>query len=114
MARKTGFEREEKMAVSVQAVAGAIRATKTAEVSSRYTHAGAKHVRSAGVYTFKNYKDEIVLDYWTGGYQHHADRKDEQLADVITTLSRKGYAVIANPVISYGVEQIQLVVVEAN
>jgi len=99
--------------VSVQAVAGAIRATKTVSVSSRYTHAGARSVRSCGVYTQTNYKGEVILDYWTGGYAHNQERKDIELADVITTLARKGYAVIPTPKMSYGVEGIELIVVAA-
>jgi hypothetical protein len=80
------------MAVSVQAVAGAIRATEGVLKSHRFTGSG-RGIRSVGVYVQKNSDKEIVLDYWTAGYNHQAERADQALADVITTLARKGYAV---------------------
>jgi hypothetical protein len=80
--------------VTVQAVAAAIRTTDGVTVSKRYTHKGSRNIRSCGVYTEKRFNGEIELDYWTSGYQHHADRKQAELNAVIATLTEKGFAVI--------------------
>jgi hypothetical protein len=82
--------------VTVQAVAGAIRATDGILKSHKFTKSG-KGIRSVGVYVEKNSYGEIVLDYWTAGYNHQALKADQALANVITTLARKGFAV--NPTI---------------
>lgn len=100
------------MAVSVQAVAGAIRATEGIQKSHRYTGSG-RGIRSCGVYVQKNADNEIVLDYWTGGYNHQAERADQALANVITTLARKGYAVQPTVKKSYYGDFVSLVVVAA-
>jgi len=87
--------------VSVQAVAGAIRATDGVTKSARYTHKGSRSIRSCGVYVTKNFNNEIVIDYWTGGYKHQAERASSDLSKVIDTLTAKGYAVVANEVRGY-------------
>lgn len=98
------------MAVSVQAVAGAIRATEGIQKSHQYKSSG-RGIRSCGVYVQKNADNEIVLDYWTAGYKHQADRADEALANVITTLSRKGYAVQPTIKKSWLGDSVELIVV---
>lgn len=91
------------MKVSVQAVAGAIRATKGVTVSKRYTHAGARSVRSAGAYAeqsgfydaeTKTMREAIKIGYWTSGYKHHADRAETELASVFETLKARGIEVV--------------------
>lgn len=80
--------------VTVQAVAGAIRATEGVTVSHRYTHKGSRAVRSTGVYTQQLGDGRIELSYWTAGYDHHVKRAAEQLPKVIETLKAKGFDVI--------------------
>lgn len=98
--------------VSVQAVAGAIRATDKIQKSHKYTKAGSG-LRSCGVYVEKNCDGEIVLDYWTAGYKHQEARADQSLADVITTLSKKGFAVEPTIKKSWLGKHLELIVVVA-
>lgn len=80
------------MSVSVQAVAGAIRATKGITRSAKYP-SSSRSVRSAGVYTYKNYAGEIGLDFWTNGRASLYTPKDD-LAKVVATLESRGFKVI--------------------
>lgn len=79
--------------VTVQAVAAAIRVTKGVSRSHLYP-SSSRNIRSTGVYTQKNRNGQIVLDYWTGGYKHHAERMDTELAAVTETLQAKGFKVV--------------------
>ena len=87
--------------VTVQAVAGAIRATKGVTKSHKYK-SSSRSVRSCGVYATKRFNGEIELDYWTSGYKHHADRSVGELALVIATLESKGFEVIEKLENSWG------------
>jgi len=87
--------------VSVQAVAGAIRATEGVTKSRQYK-SGSRNIRSCGVYVTKRYNGEIELDYWTSGYKHHADRALSELQLVIATLESKGFEVIEKLENSWG------------
>lgn len=100
-------------AVSTQAVAGAIRATKGITISHRYTGKGSRSVRSAGVYTQQLSDGRIKLDYWTSGYKHHQERVAIELPLVIETLKAKGFDVIEEVESSYMFTTKCLVVVAA-
>lgn len=80
------------MAVSVQAVAGAIRATKGIKVSHKYSTGRA--VRSTGVYVEKSY-GTIVIGFWVGDWAKlYAEQSVKDLAAAIETLRAKGMNVI--------------------
>ncbi len=99
--------------VTVQAVAGAIRATEGVLVSHRYTHKGSRSIRSTGVYAEKLSDGRIKLGYNTAGYDHHAKRAVIQLPLVIETLKAKGFDVVEQIQSSYLFETKCLVVVAA-
>lgn len=80
--------------VTVQAVAGAIRATEGVNVSRQFNHKGSRSVRSTGIYTKKRADGRIELDYWTSNYEHHKKNALVQLPKVIETLKAKGFDVI--------------------
>lgn len=84
--------------ITVQAVAGAIRATKGIKISHKYAtnkySIGGSSVRSTGVYTEKCY-GTIVIDFWTGGnHKFYAEQSAKELSAVIETLRSKGMSVI--------------------
>lgn len=81
-------------AVTIQAVAAAIRATDGVTQSHRYTHKGSSAVRSVGLYAQKRYNGAIELGYWTSGYQIYRDRAQIEIAKAIATLETKGYKVV--------------------
>jgi len=79
--------------LTIQAVSGAIRATKGIITSAKYS--GGKRIRSNGVYAeVRRFSGEIVLDYWTGGYQHAFAEAQIALPKVITQLESKGFKVV--------------------
>lgn len=82
--------------VSVQAVAGAIRATKGITRSSKYP-SSSRNVRSAGVYTYKNYAGEIGLDFWSSA-RANIYTPTEDIAKVVATLESRGFKVIEKQV----------------
>ena len=81
--------------LTIQAVTGAIRATKGIITSSKSTHAGSTRIRSIGVYAeIRRFSKEIVLDYWTAGYKHEARDAELAIPKVIATLEERGFKVI--------------------
>lgn len=84
--------------VTVQAVAGAIRATKGIKVSHKYASnkrkIGSSAIRSTGVYTEKCY-GTIVIDFWVGDWARtYAEQRVTDLAKAIETLRSKGMDVV--------------------
>jgi hypothetical protein len=86
------------MAVTIQAVAGAIRATKGIKVSHKYASnkrtIGASAIRSTGVYVEKSY-GTIVIGFWSGDWHKlYAEQSVKDLAAAIETLRAKGMNVV--------------------
>jgi hypothetical protein len=80
--------------LTVQAVSGAIRATKGI-ISSAKFQGSSRLVRSTGIYAEKRrFSGEIIIDVWTSGYEHAARRGKEDMPKVIETLESKGFKVI--------------------
>jgi hypothetical protein len=81
--------------LTIQAVTGAIRATKGIITSSKSTHAGSTRIRSIGAYAeVRRFSKEIVLDYWTAGYKHERQNAEMTMQKVIATLEERGFKVI--------------------
>ena len=80
--------------LSIQAVSGAIRATKGIVASTKYP-SGSRRVRSVGIYAEKRrFSGEIILDIWASGYEHALKRAREDWPKVIATLEAKGFKVV--------------------
>ena len=81
--------------LTIQAVSGAIRATKGIITSSKSTDAGSTKIRSIGAYAeVRRFSKEIVLDYWTAGYKHERENAEIVIPKVIATLEERGFKVI--------------------
>jgi hypothetical protein len=87
----------------IHKVVGAIQATPMVTKSTQYRHAGARNVRSCGVYAIKTryfnretrtHHDAVRIDYWTSGYKHQQDRAQSDLEKVFATLAAKGIEVL--------------------
>ena len=80
--------------LSIQAVSGAIRATKGIIASTKYP-SSSRRVRSVGIYAEKRrFSGEIILDIWASGYEHARKRANEDWPKVIATLEAKGFRVV--------------------
>jgi len=98
--------------VTVQAVSAAIRNTDNIMKSHIYKNS-ARSPRSIGAYTEKNAMNEIVLDYWTSGYDAQVALKSTTLEAVTATLQAKGFAVVERVQKSWLGERVYLQVVAA-
>jgi hypothetical protein len=88
--------------LSIQAVSGAIRATKGIIASTKYP-SSSRRVRSTGIYAEKRrFSGEIILGISTSGYEHARKRAEEDWPKVIATLEAKGFRVIKKQEKSFG------------
>jgi len=80
--------------LTIQAVSGAIRATKGIITSAKYS-GSSRRLRSNGAYAeVRRFSGEIVIDYWTGGYQHAYTEAKTMMPKVIAALEAKGFKVV--------------------
>lgn len=83
------------MAVQIQKVVGAIRATEGIIKSRKYAPnkyaIGGSRVRSCGVYTAKCY-GTIIIDFWNSA--SYKEKSEKDLAAAIATLRAKGMDVV--------------------
>lgn len=81
--------------LTIQAVSGAIRATKGITSSAKYSGAHSRHVRSTGAYAeVRRFSKDIVIGYWTNGSELSSKRAAEEMPKVIASLEERGYKVI--------------------
>ena len=77
------------MTTSLQAVSGAIRATKGISISTKYS--GGKMHRSPGVYAEQEKRtNRITIAYWSF---HNSASNSVELAKAIQCLTSKGYKI---------------------
>lgn len=81
--------------LTIQAVSGAIRATKGISSSAKYTGPHSRNIRSVGAYAeVRRFSKEIIIDYWTHGSKYYAERSKEEMLKVIETLEQRGFKVV--------------------
>jgi hypothetical protein len=80
--------------LTIQAVSGAIRATKGIIASTKYP-SGSKRTRSTGIYAeVRRYYKDIKLDFETCGYDHAFKQAQIDMPKVIAALESKGFKVV--------------------
>lgn len=79
--------------LTIQAVSGAIRATKGIISSAKFV-GSSRRVRSTGIYAEKRPNGQIIIDIWASGYEHAMRRGKEDMPKVIATLEAKGFKVV--------------------
>ena len=88
--------------LSIQAISGAIRATKGIIASTKYP-SSSRRVRSEGIYAEKRrFSGEIILGIYTHGYSQAQERANQDWPKVIATLEAKGFRVIKKQEKSFG------------
>jgi hypothetical protein len=81
--------------LSIQAVSGAIRATKGINVSARTTGRKSRSYRTTGVYAeVRPVTNDIKLGFWTKGYSTMKQDAETDIPKVIATLESKGFKVV--------------------
>jgi hypothetical protein len=100
--------------LTIQAVCGAIRATKGIEVSAKSTRRKSRMVRSSGVYAeVLPISNEIRLNYSTHGYSTFEERAKKEMPKVIETLESRGFKVVKKlENMGYGQRMREILIVE--